>query len=192
MNDEGYINEILNGDIHTANQLAAGLTTRDLAKTFIYAFLYGAGNAKLGSIVGGTERDGKRLKEKFLSNTPALAELRTRVGLAAGRGYVYGLDKRRVYVRSAHAALNTLLQSAGAIVMKKALCLLNEYAILWGIDYHFIGNIHDEIQSEVRADQSDIFGRLATSCMEAAGTFYGLNCPLAGDYKVGDSWAETH
>ena len=192
MNDEGYTNEVLNGDIHTANQLAAGIETRDMAKTFIYAFLYGAGDAKIGSIVGGTAKDGKRLKEKFLSNTPALAILRERVGVAAGRGYVLGLDRRRVYVRSAHAALNTLLQSAGAIVMKKALCLLNEYAILWGIDYHFIGNIHDEIQTEVRANKADVFGRLATSCMQAAGTHYNLNCPLAGDYKVGDTWADTH
>jgi len=192
MNDEGYTNEILNGDIHTANQLAAGLETRDLSKTFIYAFLYGAGDEKIGSIVGGTKRDGKRLKEEFLRNTPALASLRERVGVAAGRGYVLGLDKRRVYVRSAHAALNTLLQSSGAIVMKKALCLLNEYAILWGIDYNFIGNIHDEIQTEVRAGKADVFGRLATSCMQAAGTYYKLNCPLAGDYKVGDTWADTH
>ena len=192
MNDEGYTNEILNGDIHTANQLASGLETRDLAKTFIYAFLYGAGDAKIGSIVGGTAKDGKRLKEKFLRNTPSLAELRERVGVAAGRGYVLGLDKRRVYVRSAHAALNTLLQSAGAIVMKKALCLLDEYAILWGIDYNFIGNIHDEIQTEVRADKSDVFGRLATSCMQAAGLYYKLNCPLEGDYKTGNTWADTH
>jgi len=192
MNDEGYTNEVLNGDIHTANQLAAGLETRDQAKTFIYAFLYGAGDAKIGSIVGGTSVDGKRLKEKFLANTPSLGRLRERVGVASGRGYVLGLDKRRVYVRSAHAALNTLLQSAGAIVMKKALCLLDEYAILWGIDYNFIGNIHDEIQTEVRADKSDVFGRLATSCMQAAGLYYKLNCPLEGDYKVGNTWADTH
>ena len=72
MNDEGYTNEILTGDIHTANQLASGLETRDQAKTFIYAFLYGAGDAKIGSIVGGTRQDGKRLKDKFLRNTPSL------------------------------------------------------------------------------------------------------------------------
>lgn len=192
MNDEGYTNEVLNGDIHTANQLAAGLETRDQAKTFIYAFLYGAGDAKIGNIVGGTAKDGKRLKEKFLANTPSLGRLRERVGVASGRGYVLGLDKRRVYVRSAHAALNTLLQSAGAIVMKKALCLLDEYAILWGIDYNFIGNIHDEIQTEVIAGKSDVFGRLATSCMQAAGLYYKLNCPLEGDYKTGNTWADTH
>ena len=192
MNDEGYTNEILNGDIHTANQLAAGLETRDQAKTFIYAFLYGAGDAKIGSIVGGTKRDGKRLKEKFLANTPALGVLRERVGLAAGRGYVLGLDRRRIAIRSEHAALNSLLQSAGAIVMKKALCLLEEYATIWNIDYNIIGNIHDEIQTEVRADKADVFGRLATSCIEAAGIYYKLNCPLAGDYKVGNTWADTH
>merc|ERR1711965_442334 len=111
MNDEAYTNEILNGDIHTANQLASGVDTRDQAKTFIYAFLYGAGDAKVGSIVGGTKRDGARLKEKFLSNTPSLRDLRERVGVAATRGYVLGLDRRRVSIRSEHAALNSLLQS---------------------------------------------------------------------------------
>ena len=192
MDDEGYTNEILTGDIHTANQLAAGLETRDQAKTFIYAFLYGAGDAKIGSITGGTARDGKRLKEKFLANTPALGRLRERVGVASGRGYVLGLDRRRVAIRSSHAALNSLLQSAGAIIMKKALCLLDEYATIWGLDYHIIGNIHDEIQTEVREKDAEVFGRLATSCVEAAGLFYKLNCPLAGDYKVGNTWADTH
>lgn len=192
MKDEAYTNEILTGDIHTANQLASGVDTRSQAKTFIYAFLYGAGDAKIGSIVGGTARDGKRLKEKFLTNTPSLRDLRERVSVASGRGYVLGLDRRRVYVRSEHAALNTLLQSAGAIVMKKALCLLDEYATLWGLDYRFVGNIHDEIQTEVREDQAEQFGRLAVSCIEAAGQHYKLNCPLAGEYKIGDNWSETH
>ena len=157
MNDEDYTNEILTGDIHTANQFASGVDTRSQAKTFIYAFLYGAGDAKIGSIVGGTARDGKRLKEKFLSNTPSLRDLRERVSVASGRGYLYGLDGRRVAVRSEHSALNTLLQSAGAIVMKKALVLLDEYAKLWNINYKFIGNIHDEIQTEVREEEAEVF-----------------------------------
>jgi DNA polymerase-1 len=192
MNDEDYTHEILNGDIHTANQFASGVDTRNQAKTFIYAFLYGAGDAKIGSIVGGTARDGKRLKEKFLSNTPSLRDLRERVSVASGRGYLYGLDGRRVYVRSEHAALNTLLQSAGAIVMKKALVLLDEYAKLWNIDYKFIGNIHDEIQTEVREEEAEVFGRLAVSCIEASGQHYKLNCPLSGEYKIGNNWSETH
>ena len=192
MKNEAYTNEILTGDIHTRNQLAAGLETRDQAKTFIYAFLYGAGDSKIGSIVGRDAAVGKRLKEKFLRNTPALRTLRERVGVASGRGYVLGLDGRRVAVRSEHAALNTLLQSAGAIVMKKALCLLDEYATTWNIDYNFIGNIHDEIQTEVREEEAEVFGRLATSCVEAAGLFYKLNCPLAGEYQVGSNWSDTH
>jgi DNA polymerase-1 len=76
--------------------------------------------------------------------------------------------------------------------MKKALCILDEYATLWGLDYKFVGNIHDEIQTEVREDQAEQFGRLAVSCIEAAGNYYKLNCPLAGEYKIGDNWSETH
>jgi DNA polymerase I-like protein with 3'-5' exonuclease and polymerase domains len=76
--------------------------------------------------------------------------------------------------------------------MKKALCLLQEYAILWNLDYYFVGNIHDEVQAEVRSDQADKYGRLAVSCLEAAGIELGLNCKLTGDYQVGTSWADTH
>ena len=192
MDDKDYTHEIINGDIHTANQIAAGLPTRDKAKTFIYAFLYGAGDAKIGSIVDGTKRDGSKLKAKFLSNTPALAALRDRVGTAAERGHLYGLDGRKLFIRSEHAALNTLLQSAGAIIMKKALQILDEYATIWGIDYKFVGNIHDEIQAEVRNDQSKEFGKLAVASIEAAGNYFGLRCPLSGEFKLGSSWAETH
>tara|TARA_R110001599_G_scaffold41741_2_gene126046 strand:- start:268 stop:1998 length:1731 start_codon:yes stop_codon:yes gene_type:complete len=192
MNDKDYTNEILTGDIHTANQLAAGLDTRSQAKTFIYAFLYGAGDAKIGSIVGGTARDGRRLKAKFLKNTPALGKLRERVVVASGRGFVFGLDRRKVSIRSEHAALNSLLQSAGAIIMKKALCILDEYAALHKIDYKIIGNIHDEIQTEVATKDAERFGRLATASIEAAGLHYELNCPLAGEYQIGDNWSETH
>jgi DNA polymerase-1 len=192
MEDKEFTNVLLKDDIHTRNQLAAGLETRPQAKTFIYAFLYGAGDAKIGNIVGGSASDGAYLKERFLRNTPSLGSLRERVVKAAGRGYLRGLDGRRLFVRSEHAALNTLLQSAGALVMKKALILLDEYAKLWGIDYKFIGNIHDEIQSEVIADKVNVFGGLAVSCIEAAGLHWDLKCPLDGEFKVGDSWAQTH
>jgi DNA polymerase I len=192
MDDEAYTYEIINGDIHTANQVAAGLPTRDKAKTFIYAFLYGAGDAKIGSIVDGTKRDGAKLKAKFLKNTPSLGALRERVGNASARGYLLGLDGRKLYIRSEHAALNTLLQSAGAIIMKKALQILDEYATIWEIDYKFVGNIHDEIQAEVRNDQSESFGRLAVASIEAAGRYFELRCPLSGEFRLGHNWSETH
>ena len=192
MGDKEFTNVLLKEDIHTRNQLAAGLETRPQAKTFIYAFLYGAGDAKIGNIVGGSASDGAYLKERFLRNTPSLGSLRERVVKAAGRGYLRGLDGRRLFIRSEHAALNTLLQSAGALVMKKALILLDEYAKLWDIDYKFIGNIHDEIQSEVIESKTEVFGGLAVSCIQAAGLHWDLNCPLDGEYKVGDTWAQTH
>tara|TARA_R110000782_G_scaffold138478_3_gene231052 strand:- start:418 stop:1125 length:708 start_codon:yes stop_codon:yes gene_type:complete len=192
MNDKEYTNEVINGDIHTANQKSAGLATRDSAKTFIYAFLYGAGDAKIGSIVGGSSRDGKKLKEVFLSNTPSLRTLRERVEGACARGYLKGIDGRKLIIRSSHAALNTLLQSAGAIIMKKALTILDDHAKIYKIDYKFVGNIHDEFQTEVREDQAEKFGWLAVECIKAAGIAFNLKCPLDGEYKVGTTWAETH
>ncbi len=192
MNDEGYTNEILHGDIHTANQMAAGLQSRNQAKTFIYAFLYGAGDAKVGSIVGGGAKDGKRLKTKFLNNTPSLRDLRERVGKAAKRGYIKGLDGRRIWIRSEHAALNSLLQGAGAVVMKKALTILDACATMAGLDYKFVGNIHDEYQVEVLKEHADKFGVLAVDAIRQAGQEFEMRCPLDGEYKVGLTWAETH
>ena len=192
MKDEDYTNEIINGDIHTANQRLAGLESRNQAKTFIYALLYGAGDEKLGSVAGGGRTTGKKLRESFLNNLPSFAALKDRVSTASSRGYLTGLDGRRLRVRSEHSALNTLLQAAGAIVMKKALVILDDYAKLWKLDYKIIGNIHDEVQSEVAEKDAEKFGWLAVECLKAAGMEFNLRCPLDGEYKVGTTWAETH
>jgi len=192
MNDQEFTDVLLKEDIHTRNQVASGLATRPQAKTFIYAFLYGAGDSKIGSIVGGTARDGSELRQRFLRNTPALETLRTRVGTASKRGWLKGLDGRKLWVRSEHSALNTLLQAAGAIVMKKALVILDERAKAQGIDYKLIGNIHDEIQSEVATEQAEVFGKLAVESIKEAGVSFELRCPLDGEYQVGATWAETH
>ena len=192
MNDKEYTNEILNGDVHTANQINAGLSTRAQAKTFIYAFLYGAGDAKIGSIVDGGQRLGAKLRQRFLDNTPALAELRERVAIAAQRGYLRGLDGRCLHIRSEHSALNTLLQSAGAVVMKKALAIFSQYAPKWNLDYKLLGSIHDEYQIEARADHADKVGYLMVESIKAAGIAFEMNCPLDGEYKVGNNWAQTH
>lgn len=192
MKDPEYTKELLQGDIHTKNQHAAGLETRPQAKTFIYAFLYGAGDAKIGSIVGKGANAGRELKEKFLDNVPSLKLLKEKVARRASSGYLKGVDGRLLFVRSEHAALNTLLQSAGAIVMKKALCILDEYATIWNIDYKFVGNIHDEIQAEVLEKHSSNFGRLAVESIKAAGNYFNLNCPLDGEFNIGDNWSETH
>jgi len=192
MNDPSYTKEILQGDIHTKNMEAAGLTQRDQAKTFIYAFLYGAGPAKIGAIVGGGEKEGKKLIESFLSNTPALQKLRDKVNRLAEKEWLPGLDGRRLIVRSQHAALNTLLQGAGAIVMKQALILLHRKIINGKINARFVANIHDEWQIETTTEDADTVGFLAVQSIRQAGIRLRLRCPLDGEFKVGLNWAATH
>jgi DNA polymerase I-like protein with 3'-5' exonuclease and polymerase domains len=190
MDDDDYTKEILEGDIHTANQLAAGLETRPQAKTFIYAFLYGAGNAKIGAIVGGSAMKGGELKDKFLENTPALADLRERITTQGEEGFLDGLDGRRLRVRSAHAALNTLLQGAGAVVMKQA--VIHLYELLDGIDFKLVAQVHDEWQIECRPEDAEHVGKCAVQAIIQAGETFNLNCPLDGEYRIGNNWAETH
>jgi DNA polymerase-1 len=192
MNDKDYTNEVINGDIHTSNQIAAGLESRDEAKTFIYAFIYGAGNKKIGTIIGGSERDGERVKEKFLRATPSLRRLREKVERVAQRRWVRGLDQRKIIIRHPHAALNTLLQGAGACVMKKALTLLEKYVINKRIKAFPVVNVHDEFQYEVQADRADEFGRLAVQSIIDAGQQLNVRCELNGEYKIGNNWSETH
>jgi len=192
MKDDAYTYEILNGDVHTANQTAAGLATRDQAKTFIYAFLYGAGDAKIGSIVGGSSAAGRKLKEEFLANTPALEKLKTKVATLAESGSLEGLDGRRVRVRSAHAALNTLLQSAGAIVMKQALVIATERLQQNGIPYRLVAQVHDEFQVETPEQYGNAVGYTFRNAIRKAGDFFEMRCPLDGEFRTGTTWADTH
>jgi len=198
MKDESYVKTVTEGsskdgtDVHTQNQKAAGLETRDQAKTFIYAFLYGAGPAKIGSIVGGNAKAGEKLINAFLKNTPALQRLRNTVSRYAGKGFVPGLDGRKIWVRSEHAALNSLLQGAGAIVMKKALVLFYDKtkANKWPVK--LVANVHDEFQLEVPKEYATIVGEAAKASIVEAGEHYKLRCPLDGEFKIGANWRETH
>ena len=192
MRNKEYINEIINGDIHTTTQQAAGLKSRDQAKTFIYALIYGAGDQKLGNVVGRGKEDGRRLRQHFFNNTPAFKSLRDKVQRAAKKGYVKGLDGRKILIRHPHAALNTLLQGGGAIVMKQALVILNNELKLQTHDVKFVANIHDEWQLEACENVVDHVGKLAVNSIIKAGEHFNLRCPMDGEYKVGDNWSETH
>lgn len=197
MNDEDYTHEILNGDIHTKNQFAAGLPTRNNAKTFIYGFLYGAGDEKIGSITGKGAKEGKAIRTKFLSALPKLKKLTEGVKLKVKqRGYLKGIDGRILKVREQYKGLNVLLQSAGAIVMKKALCILCDdiEAKGWKLneDVCFVLNVHDEYQAEVKPELVDEYKIMAVEAIRKAGDFFGFRCPLDGEAKVGDSWYDTH
>jgi len=192
MKDEDFKNEILHGDIHSTNQRLAGLESRNQAKTFIYALLYGAGDEKLGSVVGGNKRDGAKLRKRFFDNLPAFKHLKDAVGRAASKGFIKGLDGRKLYIRSEHAALNTLLQSAGAIVMKHAMINLSRDIKLNTLDAHFVCNVHDEWQIEALEKQSDCVGQLGVDAIRKTGEELELFCELDGEYKIGDNWSETH
>ena len=199
--DSGAYGEIvLNGDVHTVNQLAAGLLTRDAAKTFIYAFLYGAGDEKIGKETGGDAVTGKKLKVKFLKGLPALKFLKDAVQLKSKTdGCLRGLDGRIVHIRSSHAALNTLLQSAGALVCKQWVVLVEaELQRLglkhgWGGDYALCAWSHDEIQVACRTEEiAAIVRRVSTEQVTAAGVLFNFRCRLNGEAKQGLTWSDTH
>lgn len=190
---------ILEGDVHTANQIAAGLPTRNAAKTFIYGFLYGAGDLKLAEIINGTKAQGKKLKEKFLNNTPALKSLREAVAQKVLRtGTLKALDGRILPVRHAHAAVNTLLQSAGAIVCKQwtvyihDLLLADGYKL--GIDYAQLAWVHDELQ--IAYDPAKLTNEYLLSVSKKAMIMvtdkFKLRIPVDAEGNSGDNYSETH
>jgi len=189
--DKGaYAKTIVEGDIHTANQKAAGLETRDQAKTFIYAFLYGAGDAKIGSIVGGSSREGKKLKADFMRRIPAIGKLNTIVQQHVTKSNTLkGIDGRILPCRSPHSALNLLLQSAGAVLMKQALVTFSRMAIH---PYELHGNVHDEVQFSCSPEHANELGEAFIKSLKKAGNILNFNCPVDGEFKIGNNWAETH
>ena len=143
-------------------------------------------------MVGRGREAGKRLRESFFSSLPSFEALKNRVSREASKGYLKALDGRKLFVRSEHAALNTLLQGAGALVMKQALIILDKRIKDKGLDAKFVANVHDEWQLEVREDQADEVGKLGVIAIRETTCSLELKCPLDGEYNVGNNWAETH
>lgn len=197
--DEGrYAKIVCEGDVHTENQHAAALDNRDLAKKFIYTFLYGAGDEKIGATVAPDSsanerrRVGARLKQQFLKGTPGLEELIIDVKRASRKGYLIGLDGRLLKIRSEHAALNTLLQSAGGLVMKKATCLMWQDFLSLNLEVEQALSVHDEVQVFTSSYHSNLVGAKMKESIKKAGEYFNLNCPLDGEYHIGFNWSETH
>ena len=213
--DDGeYAHTILNGDIHTMNQKNAGLPTRNQAKTFIYAFLYGAGDERIGKIIGGNAKQGKAIKAKFLRATPAIASLRHAVEnvlvepinyrhkyrrLKWKRHYLIGLDKRLLHVRSVHSALNLLLQSAGALICKKWIVRTEERLKArglkhgWDGDFALMAWIHDEQQIACRTKEiAEIVIKEAQQAMRDTQEFFQFNVQLDTEGIVGRNWYDCH
>jgi DNA polymerase-1 len=192
--DDGlYIKTILEGDIHTANQKHAGLDTRDQAKTFIYALIYGAGPHKIGAIVNGGAKEGKQLMSRFMRKMPAIKCLRESISSSLEkRPHLYGLDGRPIPIRSKHSALNALLQSAGAVLMKQATIVAYDAHMKNNLLVRQVAHVHDEIQFEAAPFHAEDVGSLAVKAIELSGNPFGFKCPLSGEYKVGSDWSETH
>ena len=192
MEDPKFTREVLTGDVHTANQKMAGLETRDQAKTFIYAFLYGAGPAKIGTVVGAGAKRGQQLITNFLRNMPQLKRLRDNITEASAVGTVKALDGRQLHIRSSHASLNTLLQGAGAIVCKQWLVQMDSLIRSSGIDAKLVASVHDEYQFEVSKKDTEVFGQITKDAMKDTEVTLDMRCSLDCEYKVGNTWAETH
>jgi DNA polymerase I-like protein with 3'-5' exonuclease and polymerase domains len=204
--DEGnYASEVVEGDVHLLAQAALGFETKDITKTFEYAYLYGAGNTKLGNIAlsdGGLPRCdakgrasvlGKKLRGEFQERIPGLAKLQEKVSESCKKGWILSLDRQPLHIRSPHSALNTLLQSAGAIIMKRALVILDDSLRSAIPDcYEFVANVHDEFQIECHPEVAQEIGERAVQAIVAAGEYYNFRCPLSAAYETGQTWADTH
>lgn len=218
MDDPFYKDVVLNGvkelgtDIHSVNMKAAGLKNRDQAKTFFYGWLFGAGDAKIGKIVGGSSEAGRKLKTQFLEGLPALDVLLKRLqsdwrSTAKQRynerfnkmeffdGYITALDGRPIKVASEHQILVYLLQSDEAIVMTKAYCLLWDRLSAkyeFGKDFGVVAWVHDEYTVECREEIAEDVKYISEGCIKDAGEFYKMGCPHMGHGAIGKTWYAIH
>ena len=200
-NDE-YIEAIVNGkkenetDIHNVNKRALGLShlTRDDSKTFIYAFLLGAGTAKVARILRCNTKTAKGAVDSFISNTKGLHELRQgMIKRDAARGWFEGLDGRKVINPSEYLMLAGYLQNGESVIMKSAAILWNQWAKEEGLGYKFVNDVHDEWQVEAFTHEDAVrIGELQCKALEVAGRDLGCRCPMAGETKIGFNWYDTH
>ena len=208
--DEGdYGREVTDGDIHTRVQHLIGFNSRGITKNVEYGLIYGAGNPKLGFIalqdalsVGKTlEGDlavvGAKIRKRLMKGIPALQKLIDAVQAKAKRdGKLKGMDGRTLWVRSAHSALNLVLQSSGIIHMKKAIAMMDdallEAGLTRGEHYNLVLWVHDELQFEVMEEHADTLGKVAASVIERAAQELGFRVPMTGSYDIGTNWSETH
>jgi DNA polymerase I-like protein with 3'-5' exonuclease and polymerase domains len=206
MQDTEWQRELLEGDVHWKNTQAFGLVpmgtlkedtkehkdARNLSKTLTYSVLYGAGAAKVGSTVGGSAKQGAKLIDNFLNNTPSLKKLKAKVDKLAAKGFVPAIDGRKIWVRSEHAALNSLLQSAGAIIAKKWIVCFTDELKSKKIPYKLLAWVHDEVQLETPAEYGEIVGKIVADAATNAGEQLRFRCPIAAEYRVGKNWYDCH
>ena len=193
LQDNGaYAREILEGDIHSANAAAMGIS-RSEAKVAVYCMIYGGGDKRLGQAVNGGAREGKALRDKFYRNNPAFRNLLLAVKQVVERkGYLTGLDGRKIVARSEHGQLNVLLQSAAALIAKKWVQLVDQKIREQGLDAEIIAFVHDEIQIQVKGDADYVGNHIAKQSAREAGEYFKIKIPIEADYSTGQTWRDTH
>ena len=190
-------------DVHSRTQKLVELPTRDEAKRMQYAYLYGASDRKLASIskeAGGPLKDGKEIRKRMDEGIDGLGELSEGIQKRAKAGWFKAIDGRKITIRSPHSALNFLLQSCGAVVMKKAAQVFHyDLAVKKQLvvdgqpkGFSYVANVHDEVQFSSDPDIADVVGQTFASSITEAAVRLGMRCPLSGTYEIGANWKETH
>jgi len=193
LNNKDFIDAVLNGDPHSYNQEIGGFATRSLAKTFIYAFLLGAGDAKVGSIIGGTTKAGRDVKQRFTSNFPGLSELLDDLERQVERtGRIRLCDGTPLLVEHPHTRLGYLLQGDESRIMKTAAVIIHQEVAKRRLDVLKVLDVHDEFQFDVANDNIDEFIEVCDYAFKTAGERFNYRIPIACDAKVGTTWARTH
>lgn len=194
MNDPVYTEQVIDGDIHTFNMNALGKFCKDrpTAKTFIYAFLLGAGVGKIAEILGCNGAQANKSMQNFYEALPTLKRLKSEASRAASMGWMKGLDGRILSIGSEHLALSVYLQGGETVIMRLANLFWQRQAKKEGINFKQCAWVHDEWQTEVDEHQAHRLGEIQVQSIVDAGKFFKLNCPMDGEAKIGKNWLETH
>ena len=194
MDDPVYTEQVIDGDIHTFNMNALGKFCKDrpTAKTFIYAFLLGAGVGKIAEILGCNAAQANKSMQNFYEALPTLKRLKSEASRAASMGWMKGLDGRILSIGSEHLALSVYLQGGETVIMRLANLFWQRQAKKEGINFKQCAWVHDEWQTEVDEHQAHRLGEIQVQSIVDAGKFFKLNCPMDGEAKIGKNWLETH
>ena len=192
-----YAKVLLHGDIHQENADKIGVS-RKLVKTISYAFLYGAGDQKIGISYDKqlspekAKKKGKEIRKAYVDDIPGLEKLLAAVHKASERGYVQGIDKRKILVDSKHKSLNYLIQGSSAILAKRWMLITNEHIKEMDLCCSQLAFVHDELQFECTPEHVDDLKSLLVLSACEAGEYYKLRIPIAAEASSGLNWADTH
>ena len=198
LNDDDFTHAIVNGDPHQANADKMGVNDRGIAKRIGFGILYGQGFKSLAVQLEVSHEEEQRLIALFYGALPTLEGFIKKCKKVSDRGYMITVDGRKVFIRKKdgkikdYTALNTLIQSSGSAVVKKATVLLDEMVRKEGLDAFQVCHMHDEFIYESSVKDSKRVAILQKQCIIDTSNYYNLRCPLEGDAKIGQTWLEVH